>query len=142
MNPSIVLCVATFASLSSVAMAVLPNGECLATNMSCELEDNNVIGIINGVADAEECNQKCLENSGFCEVFTYYGPSGVPFRDACILLSDCLVLDPCEDCLTEDIGSDCTNTCTAPIEGILGKFWVHQVLMIQLYIQCILLRKS
>ena len=100
MNSSIVLFVATFVALSSVAMAVLPNGECSATNMSCELESNNVIGIINGVADAEECNQQCLDNSGFCEVYTYYGSSGVPFRDACILLSDCLVLDPCEDCLT------------------------------------------
>ena len=130
MNPSIVLSVATFVLLHDAAESVLPNGQCSATNMSCELESNNVIGIINGVANAEECNQQCLD-AGFCEVFTYYGPSGVPFRDACILLSDCLVLDPCEDCLTEDIGSDCTNTCTAPIEGILGKFWEHQVLIIR-----------
>ena len=130
MNPSIVLSVATFVLLHGAAESVLPNGQCSASNMSCELESNNVIGIINGVANAEECNQQCLD-AGFCEVFTYYGPSGVPFRDACILLSDCLVLDPCEDCLTEDIGSDCTNTCTAPIEGILGKFWEHQVLIIR-----------
>ena len=134
MNPSIVLFLATFSLLQNAAEAVLPNGQCLATNMSCELESNNVIGIINGVANAEECSQECLDNR--CKVFTYFGPSGVPFRDSCILLSDCLVLDPCEDCLIEDIGSDCTNICIAPVEapveGILGKFWVHQVLMMHM----------
>ena len=64
---------------------------------------------------------QCLGNNGFCEVYTYYGPAGVPFRDACLLLSDCLVLDACEDCYTEDVGSDCTSTCDAPVEGILGR---------------------
>ena len=124
MNSSIILFMATFVSLSSVALSVLPNGECSADNMTCKLEDNNVIGIINGVASAEECSQQCLDN---CKVFTYFGPSGVPFRDTCLLLRECLVLDPCEDCFTEDIGSDCTNTCTAPVEGILGRLFLSPV---------------
>ena len=120
MSPSPVLCVATFILLHNAAEAVLPNGQCLATNMSCEATDNNIIGIINGVTSAEDCSQRCMLNTGFCEVFTYFGPSGKPFRNVCLLLSECLVLDPCEDCFTEDIGSECINTCTSPVEGILG----------------------
>ena len=128
MYSSIILFMATFVSLSSVALSVLPNGECSADNMTCKLEDNNVIGIINGVASVEECSHQCSnDNSTFCEVFTYFGPSGVPFRDTCLLLRECLVLDPCEDCFTEDIGSDCTNTCTAPVEGILGRLFLSPV---------------
>ena len=49
-----------------VTFGVLPNGECSAEEMVCELDNSNVIGIINGVANAEECNQQCLDNSGFC----------------------------------------------------------------------------
>ena len=30
------------------------------------------------------------------------------------------VLDTCVECYTEDVGSDCTSTCTAPVEGIIG----------------------
>ena len=31
------------------------------------------------------------------------------------------VLDDCVECYTEDVGSDCTNTCTLPLEGILDE---------------------
>ena len=55
MNTSIILCLAAALSLSSIAVAILPNGECSADNQSCELESNNVIGIINGVASVDEC---------------------------------------------------------------------------------------
>ena len=83
-------CAVTFLSLASVAVAVLPNGECSASNQTCELEDNNVIGIINGIDSAEECKQQCLDNNGFCTVFTHFGPAGAPFRETCLLLSSCL----------------------------------------------------
>ena len=121
MSTTVILSVATFVLLSSVVEAELPNGECDVYNMSCELEGDNLIGIINGVASTEECKQQCLDDAGLCEVYTYYGPAGVPFRDSCLLFTDCLVLDPVEDCFTEDVGPDCTSTCNAPFEGILGE---------------------
>ena len=80
----------TFLSLASVVVAVLPNGECSASNQTCELEDNNVIGILNGINSVEECRQQCLDNNGFCTVFSHYNSAGAPFRDTCLLLSDCL----------------------------------------------------
>jgi len=110
----------TFLSLASVVVAVLPNGECSASNKTCELENNNVIGILNGIYSVEECRQQCLDNNGFCTVFSHYNSAGAPFRDTCILLSDCLVLDTCVECYTEDVRSDCTVSCTAAVEGIIG----------------------
>ena len=56
--------------------AVLPNGECSATGSTCELENDNVIGIINNVESEEECQLECKDISTGCRVFSYYGPAG------------------------------------------------------------------
>ena len=65
MNTSIILCLAAALSLSSIAVAILPNGECTADNQSCELESNNVIGIINGVASVDECLDQGTNSIGW-----------------------------------------------------------------------------
>jgi len=101
-----------------VAFAVLPNGECSAPGLTCELENNNVVGIQFDVASEEECKKDCEDISTGCTAFSYFGPAGSPYRDTCILFSNCTTLNPCEDCYTEEV--ECIYTyCTAPVEGIL-----------------------
>ena len=102
--------------LLTATEAVLPNGECFVEDMTCELD--NAIGIINGVASAEDCKQQCEDNSTDCRVYSYYGQAGAPFRETCLIFNDCPVLDPCEDCFTEEV---ICVFCNAPAEGILGE---------------------
>ena len=99
-----------------VTHAVLPNGECSTPGYVCELENDNVIGIIGDAASQNECRQDCEDDSTGCQVYSYFGPAGVPYRDTCLLFSNCTILDECEDCFTEDV--ECIY-CSAPIEGIL-----------------------
>ena len=104
----------------SATEAVLPNGECHVNDMTCEIDDN-FIGIVDNVMSVEDCKQECKNNSGGgCQVYSYYGPTGAPFKDTCLLFSDCIVLDMVEDCITEDVSPDCVPFCDAPITGILG----------------------
>ena len=98
--------------------AVLPNGECFVNNLTCEIDDN-FIGIVDNIMSAEDCKQECEMNSNECRIYSYYGGNGIPFRDTCLLFRDCLVLDPVEDCITEDTG--CSIFCNAPVAGILGE---------------------
>ena len=101
----------------SATEAVLPNGRCYVNNMTCEI-DENFIGIVDNIVSAEECKQECENNSSGCKVYSYYGPSGVPFTDTCLLFSDCVVLDAVEDCITEEL--ECIPIfCDAPIAGSL-----------------------
>ena len=51
---------------------------------------------------------------------SYFGPSGFPFVKSCLYFSSCDTLDPCEDCVTQDLASSCVTYCSAPIEGTLG----------------------
>ena len=99
-----------------VTFGVLPNGECSAEEMVCELDNSNVIGIINDVASAEECKRDCEEHSAGCRVYSYFGSNGTPFRETCILFGSCTILYPCQDCFTEDV--ECIF-CKAPVEGLL-----------------------
>ena len=98
--------------------AVLPNGECYVNSLTCEIDDN-FIGIVDNIMNAEDCKQECENNSAGCKVYSYYGSAGVPFIDTCLLFSDCAVLDVVEDCITEEL--ECIPIfCDAPIAGSLG----------------------
>ena len=103
----------------SLTLGSLPNGECSVANMTCKLEDDNVIGILNGVLSLEECQEECEDDSNDCRVYSYYGPEGFPFADTCLLYSNCTTLEPVDDCFTEELG--CSRFCHAPIEGLLGE---------------------
>ena len=119
MNSKILIQVAALLILLPLfTFADLPNGECSASGSTCELENDNVIDIIYNVASEEECRQECKDISTGCSVFSYYGPAGVPYRDTCLLFSNCTILDPCEDCYTEEW--ECGKFCKAPVEGILN----------------------
>ena len=102
----------------SATDAVLPNGKCSVEGMTCEFQDENLIGIIDGVTSAEECKLECENNSTECLVYSYYGSAGAPFSDTCLLFRECQVLDPVEECFTEDVA--CVIFCNAPVEGQLG----------------------
>jgi len=105
-------------SLPSVSYALLPNGECTVLDMTCQLENDNVVGIVNGVTSDKECIEQCQENSTDCAVYSYYGPDGYPFVDTCVLYRNCPILEPATDCFTAE--SPCSKFCHAPIEGVLG----------------------
>ena len=97
--------------------AQLPNGLCSAEDLACHLQDDNLVGIVEGVANLGEC----LENQNEADFVTYFGQSGFPFINTCLFYSACDSLDPCDDCLTLDLTSTCISTnCSAPIEGTLG----------------------
>ena len=102
-----------------VTDAFLPNGECSATDMVCRLDNDNVIGIITDTASAEECEQNCKDSTAGCKVYSYFGKTGVPFVETCILFSECSVLDSCEDCFTKEV--ECGIFCNAPVEGAIGE---------------------
>merc|ERR1712117_456460 len=97
----------------------LPNGECYVNDATCVID--NLIGIVDNIISAEQCKQECKNNSTDCNVYSYYGPTGAPFRDTCLLFSDCIKLDVVEDCITEDLKLEgVVPFCDAPMTGILG----------------------
>ena len=114
---SISLRVAAALLFLSASDAVLPNGQCSVEGMTCKFQDENLIGIIDRVMNAEECRLECENNSTECRVYSYYGSAGVPFSNTCLLFSECQDLEPVEECFTEDI--DCVLFCNAPVEGQL-----------------------
>ena len=113
----LILVSATVALISSPigTSAQLPNGQCAAQNVTCRIEEDNLVGIASDVADLSECSD--ITNEG--DYFTYYGSNGFPFVESCLYFSSCQTLDPCEDCTTQDV-TCATPFCTAPIEGTLG----------------------
>ena len=102
--------------LSTVAL--LPNGECSVLDMTCQLDNENVIAIISDVAAAEDCRQQCEDDPAECSTYSYYGPSGAPFRETCFLFNSCSALQPAEDCFTEEV--QCSKFCHASVEGIVS----------------------
>ena len=111
--------------------AQLPNGQCAVENVTCKIEDDNLVGITSDVADLSECSD--LINEG--DYFTYYGSAGFPFVDSCLYFSSCQNLDPCEDCVTEDV-TCATPFCTAPIEGTLGGNLVSVIDNVESEVMC------
>ena len=93
-------------------VAVLPNGLCSAENVTCEIANDNLVGIVDGASNATECRD--ISENGY---YTYFGPSGFPFTNSCLFFSSCEKLDQCSDCFTEE--TSC-KFCNAAVEGNLG----------------------
>ena len=72
--------------------AQFPNGACTIEGSTCEITDDNLVGIASDVSNVAECRQLCENNTTSCSYFTYYGPSSFPFMDACVFYDDCAVL--------------------------------------------------
>ena len=71
--------VAILLLLPSATLALLPNGECSVPDMTCQIDNENVIGIINDAVSAQECKDECQDDSNDCMVYSYYGSAGFPF---------------------------------------------------------------
>ena len=69
-------------------LAQLPNGECSAEDLVCHIQDDNLVGIVEGTANLEEC----LETQNEADFVTYFGPSGFPFVNSCLFFSACETL--------------------------------------------------
>ena len=79
--------------------AQLPNGQCVAEDVSCRIEEDNLQGITTEANDLNEC----LENASEATFVSYFGQAGFPFRDTCLYFSSCDTLDVCEDCQSLDV---------------------------------------
>ena len=66
--------------------AQLPNGQCSAEDLVCRLQDDNLVGIVEGVANLGECLETPPNEANFV---TYFGPSGFPFVNSCLFFSAC-----------------------------------------------------
>ena len=100
---SLISIAVSFAFLPLSTVALLPNGECSVLDMTCQLDNENVIAIIRDVAAAEDCRQQCEADPAECSTYSHYGSNGSPFRETCFLFSDCSALQPAEDCFTEEV---------------------------------------
>ena len=89
---------------------------CTTEGEYCQIEGDNLLGIINEAQNLTEC----LEAANEAAFVSYFGPSGFPFVDSCLYFSSCDILNPCENCTTQDLSSYCITFCSAPIEGSLG----------------------
>ena len=99
--------------------AQLPNDACYAEEVACEIQDDNLVGIIGNISNMVDCREACKEeNTTSCNYLTFFGPASNPFYNDCFLYSTCETLDPCVDCYTEAVV--CTQFCTAPVEGSMG----------------------
>ena len=87
MMHKLLLVSATMALISNPieTFAQLPNGQCSAEDLVCELRDDNLLGIINGVASLTEC----LETQNEADFVTYFGSSGFPFAESCLFFTAC-----------------------------------------------------
>ena len=66
--------------------AQLPNGQCSAEDLVCRIQDDNLVGIVEGVANLGECLETPPNEANFV---TYFGPSGFPFVNSCLFFSAC-----------------------------------------------------
>ena len=81
--------------------------KCLNRDKMCDGEGggDNILGIFQAVGSGRVCRQLC-EDTGNCEVFTYFGQNSFPVLNTCMVFSTCSVLHHCTDCLTAPVLGD------------------------------------
>ena len=82
---------------------------CSTLDAYCRIEGDNLQGIISEVQNLTDCLETPNEAAAFV---SYFGPAGFPFVDSCVYFSSCGELDPCEDCVTQDLSSACVYFCS------------------------------
>ena len=97
----------------SESYADFPFDTCSIENKSCEIHSDSFIESFT-VNDLEECRQLC-EYSENCQYFSHFGANNFPLSNHCILFSNCLVLEDCGDCYTED--RLCHGSCGRSFES-------------------------
>ena len=81
---------------------------CSTLDAYCRIEGDNLQGIVSEVQNLTDC----LEAPNEAAFVSYFGPAGFPFVDSCVYFSSCDTLDPCEDCVTQDLSSACLTYCS------------------------------
>ena len=83
--------------------------QCNTVDAYCRIEGDNFQGFISGAQNLTDCMESANEADAFV---SYFGPAGFPFVDSCLYFSSCDTLDPCEDCVTQDLSSACVDFCS------------------------------
>ena len=72
---------------------------CSVEGQACDVGKKNLLTSYAGVKTVQECGALCTDNLD-CEFFTHFGPDSFPFRNYCMLFSECGRLADCKDCTT------------------------------------------
>ena len=67
-----------------------PDGTCLVDNFACEIEDDNLMGVVNGVPNITACLDDDAAHEA--DYVTYFGQTGFPFVDTCLFFNACETL--------------------------------------------------
>ena len=75
-------------------MVSCSNFDCIHENEECQILPDNLLRTVMGVPTAERCLELCqTEKTNYygqeCQAFTHFGADSYPFRNACMLFSNC-----------------------------------------------------
>ena len=114
-------------------LALLPGTNvCFLEDSVCSSQDDNLIDVISGVMNADECRQNCEGRPSSCKFFSFFGPASFPFANSCLLFDSCTSMDECTDCYTEELVCY-PQYCDAPVEGSLGENVLQVAIQAQIY---------
>ena len=85
-------------------------GRC--TSKACEVHNNNLIGSIENVSSAMECQDWCKRRNDYindCTYVTYFGSNGAPLKNLCYIFSSCDKKVDCSNCVTETFECLCSS---------------------------------
>ena len=85
-------------------------GRC--TSKACEVHNNNLIGSIENVSSAMECQDWCKRRNDYindCTYVTYFGSNGALLKNVCYIFSSCDKKVDCSNCVTETFECLCSS---------------------------------
>ena len=75
---------------------------------------DNVLDILPDIASLEQCRVIC-QDAPSCAFLTHFGSDSYPFKETCMLFSECSELHAYPDCITEEAA--CWALCSSPVES-------------------------
>ena len=93
---------------------------CSVEGEACDVGKKNLLTSYAGVETVRECEALCADNLD-CEFITHFGPDSFPFRNYCMLFSECGRLTECQDCTTSTTSEELCFPpfCSSKLEGPL-----------------------
>ena len=109
------LTVSTEATLSTVDPK-----DCFMENEECR---GKHLKSFAGITSPQQCSTLCQQHNNHinyneCHGFTHYDLDSFPFSEMCVLFRECLLRDPCTNCLTGSSQTDCT--CGTRFHGVIN----------------------
>ena len=99
-------CILVLAQASPPPLA----SNCSIEGQACDIGQENLLTSYAGVESLQECGALCTDNLD-CEFITHFGPESFPFKNYCMLFSECGDLVDCQDCTSSE------EICFQPICG-------------------------